>query len=127
MKNFFKTARVIFPLVFILLGMNMKAQTSEDKLLGKWTNEEKTRVVEFVKNGNYYDAIIRKSEDASLIGKKQIGGLKPSGKSNYTNGTVYIIKKGKTASCSAQILKDGLLSIKASYGMISKTQVWTRL
>lgn len=127
MKNFFKTARVIFPLLFILLSMNMKAQTSEDKLLGKWTNEEKTRVVEFVKNGNYYDAIIRKADDASLIGKKQIGGLKPSGKGNYTNGTVYIIKKGKTASCSAQIVKDGLLSIKASYGMMSKTQVWTRL
>ncbi|WP_449386972.1 DUF2147 domain-containing protein [Chryseobacterium lineare] len=127
MKNFFKKARVIFPLVFILLGMNMKAQTSEDKLLGKWTNEEKTRVVEFVKNGNYYDGIIRKAEDASLIGKKQISGLKPSGKGSYTNGTVYIIKKGKTASCSAQIVKDGLLSIKASYGMMSKTQAWTRL
>lgn len=127
MKNFFKTARVIFPLIFILLSMNMKAQTSEDKLLGKWTNEGKTRVVEFVKNGTSYDAIIRKAEDAGLIGKKQISGLKSSGKDSYTDGTVYIIKKGKTASCSAQITKDGLLNIKASYGMMSKTQVWTRL
>ncbi|WP_312901914.1 DUF2147 domain-containing protein [Chryseobacterium taichungense] len=127
MKNLFKTARIIFPLVFLILGMHVKAQTSQDKLIGKWTNEEKTRVIEFVKNGNYYDAIIRKAEDNNVIGKKQISGLKPAGNGNYTNGTVYIIKKGKTASCSAQITKDDLLNIKASYGMMSKTQVWKRL
>lgn len=127
MKNLFKAARMLFPLLFMFLGMNVKAQVSQDKIIGKWTNEEKTRVIEFVKNGNYYDAIIRKAEDDSVIGKKQISGLKPAGNGSYTNGTVYIIKKGKTASCSAQITKDDLLNIKASYGMMSKTQVWTRL
>lgn len=127
MKNLFKTLRILFPLLFIFLGMNVKAQTSQDKLIGKWTNEEKTRVIEFIKKGTSYDAIIRKAEDGSVIGKKQISGLKPAGNGNYTNGTVYIIKKGKTASCSAQITKDDLLNIKASYGMMSKTQVWTKL
>lgn len=127
MKNFLKTTKTLFALAFIILGISMKAQTSGDGILGKWTNEDKTRVIEFVKNGTSYDAIIRKAENGSAIGKKQISGLKPNGENNYVNGTVYLIKKSKTASCSAQITKDNLLNIKASYGMMSKTQVWTRL
>lgn len=127
MKHFLKTTKILFALALVVFGMSMKAQTSGDKILGKWTNEDKTRVIEFVKNGTSYDAIIRKAENGSVIGKKQISGLKPSGENNYVNGTVYIIKKSRTASCSAQITKDDLLNIKASYGMMSKTQVWTRL
>ncbi|PZU81059.1 MAG: hypothetical protein DI529_16035 [Chryseobacterium sp.] len=126
MKKLLKT-KFIFPLAFLLIGINMQAQNSPDKILGKWTNEDKTRVIEFVKNGTSYDAVIRKSEDKSVIGKRQITGLKYKREGNYTNGTVHIIKKGKTASCSAQITKDNQLTIKASYGMMSKTQVWTRL
>lgn len=126
MKHFLKTTKTLFAIALVVFGMSMKAQTSEDKILGKWTNEDKTRVIEFVKNGTSYDAIIRKAENGGVIGKKQISGLKPSGENNYENGTVYIIKS-RTASCSAQITKDDLLNIKASYGMMSKTQVWTRL
>lgn len=127
MKYFLKTTKTLFAIALVVFGMSMKAQTSEDKILGKWTNEDKTRVIEFVKNGTSYDAIIRKAENGGVIEKKQISGLKPSGENNYVNGTVYIIKKSRTASCSAQITKDDLLNIKASYGMMSKTQVWTRL
>ncbi|SHJ88076.1 DUF2147 domain-containing protein [Epilithonimonas mollis] len=126
MKNLFKTSKIIFPLVFLLMGINMQAQNSPDKLLGKWANEDKTKVVEFVKNGPSYDAVILKSEDKSLIGKKQITGLKFQHEGNYNNGTVHIIKKGKTASCTVKITKDQL-TVKASYGIMSKTQVWTRL
>ncbi|PZU16438.1 MAG: hypothetical protein DI622_11555 [Chryseobacterium sp.] len=127
MKNLLKTSKIIFSLLFFLIGINMQAQNSPDKILGKWTNEDKTRVIEFVKNGTSYDAVIRKAEDESVIGKKQITGLKRQQEGSYTNATVHIIKKGKTASCSAQITKDDHLNIKASYGMMSKTQVWNRL
>lgn len=118
--------KILFILGLLIIGMNAFAQSSPDKILGKWMSKDKTRVIEFVINGTTYDAIIRKAEDSKLIGKKQITGLIPSGEKSFKNGELHIIQKDATASCKVQLLSDDKLEIKASMGFISKSQVWTR-
>jgi uncharacterized protein (DUF2147 family) len=105
----------------------MYAQNGAEKILGKWTNEDKTRVIEFVQNGNTYDAIIREAADKNMIGQKQITGLRSVNDVDFSDGTVFIIKKGKTAKCTATRKGEHTLQIHASYGMMSKTQIWTKL
>lgn len=113
-------------MMFVFWGINSFAQTTDNSILGKWTNEDKTRVIEFVKNGNAYDAIVRSAEDKSLIGKKQISGLTQKDATSFVNGTVYIFKRNRTAKCSAN-LNGKFLQLQASMGLMSKSQTWTRL
>ncbi|MDF2551059.1 MAG: hypothetical protein K0R77_334 [Chryseobacterium sp.] len=119
--------KIILMVTGLLFSLNIFAQTTHDKILGKWTNEDKTRIIEFVKSGDAYDAIIRKAEDNSIVGKKQITALKATGTTSFADGTLHIIKKGKTAKCTASLSGDTMLYIKASHGMMSKTLTWTKL
>lgn len=118
-------------LLFVILSLficasSVSAQTSNDKILGKWVNEERTIVIEFVKNDSAYDAIIRKAEDSTLIGKKLITGLVVSDGSSFSKGVIHFIKRGKTANCKAKIIENEKLEIKASKGITSKSQIWKR-
>jgi len=119
--------KIILMVTGLLFSLNIFAQTTHDKILGKWTNEDKTRIIEFVKSGDVYDAIIRKAEDNGIVGKKQITALKATGTTSFADGTLHIIKKGKTAKCTASLSGDTTLYIKASYGMMSKSLTWTKL
>lgn len=119
--------RIILIITCLTLNLSLFAQSDNNPILGKWTNEDKTRVIEFVENGTTYDAIIREAEDKSLLGKKQISGLKSTDGVNFLNGTLYIIKRGKSSKCSAKLLGSDQLQLKASYAGISKTQTWTKL
>lgn len=114
-------------MVSILLGTSIYAQGSNDQILGKWTNEDKSRVIEFVKNGSYYDAVIIKSENASYIGKKQITNLKFAKNNAYIGGILHVYQKGKTANCSAKLVSSTKLDLKASIGIMAKSQVWTKV
>lgn len=118
--------RLFFALVIILIGVKVSAQVSGDKILGKWINEDKTRIIEFVKNGSAYDAIIRKAENSDVIGRKQITQLVSAGEGTYNNGIIHVIKGNKTVNCKANLLTNGKLEIKGSKGLISKSQVWGR-
>jgi uncharacterized protein (DUF2147 family) len=84
-------------------------------------------VIEFVKNGSGYDAIIKEAEPDSLIGMKQITSLKHKRGNVYTDGTLYIIQKDKTVDCSANILSDNRLELKVIYGFMSKSQIFTKI
>ena len=101
------------------------AQTDGDTILGKWTNEDKTRVLEFVKAGTGYDAIIRDAPDQDLIGKKQLTRMAYS-KGIYT-GTVLLPKKGKSYPCTLKMKADSTMELTAKTGFMSKSQVWTRV
>lgn len=114
-------------MVSILLGTSIYAQASNDQILGKWTNEDKSRVIEFVKNGSYYDAVIIRSVNVSYIGKKQITNLKSDKDNAYKGGTLHVYQKGKTASCSAKLVNGTKLELKASNGFMYKSQVWTKV
>lgn len=122
--------KIIITTQFLLsiFSISINAQIlTIDVIKGKWTNEDKSRVIEFVQNGNTYEAIIRYDEDKSLVGQKQISGLQISGENTFKNGTVHIIKKGKSAKCTAKILSNNKLELRASNGLISKSQIWTKL
>lgn len=119
--------KMIILTVSLFIGLCVFAQTDNDKILGKWTNEDKSRVIEFVKNGDAYDAIIRQADDESLAGKKQITSLQKDGSTTFKNGTVHVIKKSKTARCTAKLVNDDKLEITATFGMMSRKQTWSRV
>lgn len=113
--------------IFVLTALftTAQAQTSADNILGKWTNEDKTRVLEFIKSGDNYEAIIKESQDKSLVGKKQITDLK-YGNGSY-KGNVYLPKRGKTFPCTLTIKSDGSLQLSAKAGFMSQSQIWTKV
>lgn len=118
--------RLVFALATLLISVGAFSQSVADEILGKWTNQDQTRIIEFVKNGSTYDAVVRKAENTEVVDKKQITGLTANGKKNYKNGVIHILQKGKTVNCKAELIDEDKLEIKASKGMISKSQVWTR-
>lgn len=118
---------LLFIFLHTLLGFSAFSQHPQDQILGFWTNEDHTRVIEFVKNDNNYDAIIKKAEPESLIGMKQITSLKYKKANAYTDGTLHIIQKDKTVDCSVKIINNSQLELKVVYGFMSKSQVFTKM
>lgn len=118
-------------LIFFILAQSfslmVSAQTAGDRILGQWTNESKTRIIEFVKNGSVYEAIIRKAEDKSLIGKKQITGLKSAGNGKYKDGVIHVYQRNTTASCTVKLPGETKLEITGKVGLMSKSQTWTKV
>lgn len=113
-------------LVAILLSLQVLTQ-SGNPLVGRWINEDKSRVIEFFTNGDTYDALIREADDKSLIGRKQIAGLTTKDGKSFRNGTLFLIRKGKSAKCSARLTNGQTLEITGSVGLLSKSQTWTKL
>lgn len=119
--KFFSGAIILLTALFT----TAQAQTNADSILGKWTNEDKTRVLEFVKTGSNYEAIIKEAPDKSLIGKKQITNLKYS--NGAYKGSVYLHKRGKTLPCTLTIKSNGSMRLSAKAGFMSQSQTWTRV
>ena len=83
--------KLTLTLLVYLLNLTIYAQNGAEKIWGKWANEDKSRVIEFVQNGDKYDAIICGASDKSIIGKKRITGLKPFSDETYSDGTQSIL------------------------------------
>lgn len=115
----------VFWLIMMGLVPPTQAQVDEAKLTGKWTNEDRTRVLEFVKTGDTYEAIIRQAPDKEMIGKKQITGLVYKG--GTFKGTLHLPKKNKVLPCTLVINSDGLLELSAKSGFIGQKQTWSKL
>lgn len=126
-----ETNRIMQTISSILAGflliLHLLTQSGSDPLTGKWTSDDKSRVIEFVKNGNAYDALIREADDKTLVGKKQIAGLITKDGKSFKNGTLFLIKKGKTAKCSARMLDGHTLELTGSVGLLSKSETWIKL
>jgi hypothetical protein len=122
-------AGLVLTLIMALRLPAQEAPAPHDKLLGKWTTTWKgqRQDLEFVKNGSSYEGIVRYAEDASLIGKKQVTGLKPAGKTSFSGGSFYVFKKGANSDCSIKLIDDRTLEMVVSYGLLSQKQRWTRL
>ena len=119
--NFFSLVLLFVTTLFVPAN----AQSVADAILGKWTNEDKTRVVEFVKTGSSYNAVIREAPDKDIVGKNQLTNL--SYREGSYNGNVLLPKKGKSYPCSLRIKTDGSMELTAKAGFMSKTQVWTKV
>ena len=119
--------KTFYLVVFIIATffVHKQTQNSRDAVLGKWTNENKTRVVEFVNTGISYNAIIRKAPDESIVGKNQITDIIYS--NGIYNGKVNFPKKGKSYPCRLRIKNDGSIELTVKVGFINKSQIWTRI
>jgi len=112
--------------LFMFITFNAFALNANHEILGMWRNEEGSRIIEFVQNGAVFDAIIRKAENPSLVGKRQISGLKLTGKDQYDEGMLHLFKRDKTAKCSIKMVGADKIEIKASIGLMSKSQIWVK-
>lgn len=122
-----KTIKFFSIAIFLLTAIiaDAKAQSNADDILGKWTNEDKTRVLEFVKTGSEYEAVIKEAPDKTLVGKKQIAGLKHNNGSY--KGSLYLPKRGKILPCTLTIKSDSSLQLSAKAGFMSQSQTWTKV
>lgn len=118
--------KVIFSFLLMLASFAAFSQNTKDPIVGKWVDDANDRTIEFVQQGDHFNAIILKAKDGFLVGKTQISGLQKSGLNAYKNGTVYVIKQGKTASCTAKMNGNNQLVITGKMGFFSKSQTWVR-
>lgn len=102
-----------------------RAQQEGAGILGRWANEDRTRVLEFVAAGNGYEAIIRKAPDQDKLGKKQITGI--IYQDGSYKGSLHLPKRGKVMPCTLFINEEGQLLLTAKSGFLSQKQVWSKL
>lgn len=121
-----KMKKMILFIVSCLATINMFGFTQNDRILGKWINENQTRIIEFVKTNHGYDAYIKYAENKSLNGHIQIEGLRPSSPNLFLDGTVFLFSRNKKIKCQAHLEGDKRLYITGKYGFVSKTQLWKK-
>ncbi|MEO0789437.1 MAG: DUF2147 domain-containing protein [Bacteroidota bacterium] len=103
------------------------AQNSGDEILGFWTTPDRNQVLEFVQNGDTYEAVIRQADQEEAIGKTPISGLAYSGNNRYKDGQIYVPQRDMTANCSVKVLSDDELRITVRVGVMSRKIEWTRV
>lgn len=122
-------------------------QTSE-AVLGKWTNEEKTQIVEVYKKDNAYFAKLVKlndteakyqfdvnNDDPNLKNRKLIGldlwtnFTYDAYREQWKDGRIYNFKNGNSYNGKIQV-EGNELKLTGHYGFfffLAKTQKWTRV
>lgn len=120
-----KSINLLLLLITLFTSKGIAQLPNGDAILGKWTNEDKTRVLEFVKNGSSYEALIKEAPDKSLAGQKQITQLQYS--NNIYSGKLQLPKKGKTFPCTVKLQHNGSLELTARVGFMGRSQTWTKV
>ncbi len=142
MKTMFKFGAILFSLCFVCSAF------AKGPIVGKWktiddeTNEAKSIVEIFEKEGKYYGKIVElflkadadqnpvcdecddddPRKDQPTLGMEIIQGLEPKGDS-YSRGTILDPKNGKNYKC--KITRDGdTLKMQGSFLFFSRTQTW---
>ncbi len=132
---------------FIAAFLTASAQTTGNKILGVWTNEDNKVHIEFTQYGNNYSAKLiwmakpndengnskkdknnsdPKLRDRQLIGVPIIWNLKFQN-SKWVNGAIYGPEKGIVADCSIVMPDANTLNIKATKGIFSNVKTWKRI
>lgn len=146
-KNF----NMIVPaLVFTLLFASLSF--ADAPIVGKWktiddeTNEAKSIVEIFEKDGKYYGKIIKlflkesdnqnptcdkcpdsdDRKDKPTLGMEILRGLVEKG-GKFTDGKILDPKKGKEYTCKLWIDKDNNLMVRGYIAMFYRTQTWHRV
>lgn len=139
-----------FNVLFFFFSLFITGSATAQNIVGKWktiddqSNEPRSIVEIFEKNGNYYGRITHLftkpgedpdpscnecDKDDDRYGKKVKGmeilrGLKRSG-SEFTGGKVLDPENGKVYSCKIWI-EDAKLKLRGYWGPFYRTQVWLR-
>jgi uncharacterized protein (DUF2147 family) len=107
------------------VGLRAQSVSIADPLIGKWTNEEKSRTIEFRKAADKMEGIIISASDPSLIGKKQFTEVELQ--NGQYRGSLHLPRKNRRFSCTIKMLNNGSLEITAQAGFSSRSQIWTRV
>ena len=96
-----------------------------DRILGKWTNPDKDKVVEITKSGDAYAGTLVWMKDSSghaRVGEVVMDELKyEEGK---WHGALHV--NGRNATCIIEMPSESELKIRGKMGIISRTKVWTK-
>jgi uncharacterized protein (DUF2147 family) len=145
MPNLRHVRILLLSLLFLLCKITSWAQI--DPIEHEWFNEEKTAKIQIYKavDGKYYGKIIWLKEplkdgkpkvdfrnpDANkknnpVIGLCILKGFNKENTNEYSNGTIYDPKNGKTYSCIINH-KGNKLDVRGYYGisLIGRSTIWT--
>jgi len=132
--------------IFLVKGIALHAQDYLERNL--WYNEEKTAKIQIYKatDGKYYGKVVwlkvpevdgkpkidihnpdKAKKNDPIIGLLLLKGFKKDGEKEYSDGTVYDPKNGKTYKCRLTN-KGDKLDVHGYIGMsfIGRTTVWTK-
>lgn len=148
-KKLLKLTALIALLVAVTPAIGQKY--TADMILGKWLNEDKDAHIEITKDaGKYYGKIVwlrdpidtltakpkvdDKNSDVTLQSRPVLGLLilkdfTFDGEDEWSEGTIYDPKNGKTYDCYMEIGVTGILKIRGYIGIswIGRTTYWTRV
>lgn len=150
MKN---RAFVVFVMFVTLLGsVNLFAQNKKaDDILGIWLNEDKDAKVEiFMAGGRYYGKIIwlkdpidtetnkpkldkhnpeKNLKSRPILNLEILKAFKFNGKDEWSDGSIYDPKSGKTYSCYMKFEAAGKIKIRGFVGvsMLGRSTYWTKV
>ncbi len=139
--------------LFVLAGFfGINTFALGDKLLGVWLNQEETSHIEITKNskGEFVGKIIWLKEPLDDNGKPKVDGENPNAnlrnrpiinmqilegfsynekKREWTDGTIYDPKNGKTYKAFMKLDGDNSLSLRGYVGIraLGRTSKWTRV
>jgi uncharacterized protein (DUF2147 family) len=134
-------------LLYLVLGFDAKAQ-SENAILGKWYNTEKTAQIEIKKIGSEFFGNIIWLKDPTIDGKpitdqknsdpklrtRQLVGMPlleslKFEKGMWKDGEIYDPFSGKTYSCEVKLRTIDVLEVKGYIGFsfVGRTVVWHRV
>jgi len=145
-RNFFLVLILIAGTGIALQGQNYKA----DDILGTWLNQEATGKVQIYKeNGKYFGKLVwlrepidsitgkprtdKENPDATLkstpiIGLVNLKNFVFNGTDEWSEGTIYDPKNGKTYKCKIQFESKNKLKIRGFIGvsMLGRNTYWTK-
>lgn len=144
-------APIILFSIFFWTCLTVSAQTFKaDDILGTWLNQEATgKVTIYKENGKYYGKLVwLRNPIDSITGKPRTDKLNPDpklqsnqliglvnlrnftfdGKDEWSGGTIYDPKNGKTYSCKINFENTGKLKIRGYVGvsMLGRNTYWTK-
>ena len=138
---------VIILLFSVFTWSNLSAQ-EEDRILGKWINEDRTHIIEVLKRNNLYVGKLvfiaaensklmldTENDDEALKNRRILGSEVWTGfeyledKNMWKNGAIYNYKTGNSYNGKIQV-EGNKLKLTGFYGFfffLAKTQDWSRV
>ena len=155
MKKLFKPlTKLCFVLAMLFQSTHSFSQTEGNEIIGNWWNQEKEAQIEIYKNGNTYSGKIiwLKEPNDTETGKPKLDKKNPDKKlrsrpilgsdllygfafdkseNEWTGGTIYDAREGKTYKCYIKFNADKTLKVRGYIGAawmgFGKTNIWTKI
>lgn len=120
-----KTTFAMFLTLFLTFPFSFSIEP--DSIIGKWENSDQSRVLEFVKSGNSYEARILEAKDSDLIGQNQLTDIIFSKENEKYEGVLHIIQRNRTIPASLTLIDSNTMEIEVSKGPFSKKEKWVKI